>query len=553
MNPLAPLASLVRSLKRGLGQPIATPETDPQRWLGVLMSMPNPDPILRHMGKAEVVYASIGMDPHVLGDLRSIRGNYRSYAYRVKEGDEGDAKSAAAKELCERWLRRCQPNAMVDWLEVFWQMSLAFGYGYRAHEVVWQLQEGKYLPGMVIDRPGRRFTFDAHGQPLLISAGRLQGEPVRDPWTFVISRHMPTAVNPYGVAVFSSCFWTWTFKTGGWRYFVKYCERHGLPWPVARYPIGTTDEDQDRLEEAVAGMIDNAYLVAQEGTGVELLTPSGSGAGALPQQNLIDLANREMSKALTGQAMVAELQGAGARAASETAMKRQESIDDSVRDIAAQSMDTIFRWITLFNFGDGVAPPELEFYRPEKAGKDRAEVYDLATKMGARPSRSAFLEEVGIPEAENDADALVPPVPKPAPGAPGQGLPGEGTPPGAAAGEAGRISTQPGGTGGEEDARAAQLHRLATVPGFSFAKAAGMTEDEAIELASQAADQALEDSYIVPVALMLERYEREGKTLAQFSADLGAIVGPLNDENLREVLERALRYATLRGAVTNTP
>lgn len=551
MNPIAAAADLVRSLKRGLGKAIATPETDPMRVLGVLMSMPNPDPILRYMGKAEVVYASIGMDPHVLGDLRSIRGNYRSYAYRVKEGDEGDAKSAAAKELCERWLRRCQPNAMVDWLEVFWQMSLAFGHGYRAHEVVWALQDGHYLPGMVIDRPGRRFAFNAHGEPLLISAGRLQGEPIRDPWTFVISRHMPTASNPYGVAVFSSLFWTWTFKTGGWKYFVKYCERHGLPWPVARYPIGTTEQDQDALEEAVANMIDNAYLVAQEGTAVELLTPSGSGAGGLPQQNLIDMANREMSKALTGQAMVAELQGAGARAASETAMKRQESIDDSVRDIAAQSMDSIFRWITLFNFGDGVAPPELEFYKPEKAGKDRAEVYDLASKMGAKPSRRAFLAEVQIPEADDEADALMPPAPKPLPGA--EGAPGGVPASGGAAqgGEAGRIGTVPGADDGA--GRQARLHQLSTVPGFMFAKAAGMTEDEAMELAAQAADQAIADDLIAPVALMLERYERDGKTLAQFSADLGAIVGPLDDENLREVLERALRYATLRGAATNTP
>lgn len=551
MNPIAAMQSLLRSLRRGLGQPIATPETDPQRWLGVLQSMPNPDPILRAMGKAEHVYASIGMDPHVLGDLRSIRGNYRSYAYRVKEGDEGDPKSAAAKELCERWLRRCQPNAMVDWLEVFWQMSLAFGHGYRAHEVVWQLQDGKYLPGTVIDRPGRRFTFNAHGEPLLISTGRLQGEPIKDPWTFVISRHMPTASNPYGVAVFSALFWTWTFKTGGWRYFVKYCERHGLPWPVARYPIGTGEEDQDRLEEAVASMIDNSYLVTQEGTSVELLTPTGGSAASLPQQQLIDLANREMSKALTGQAMVAELQGAGARAASETAMKRQESIDDSVRDIAAQSMDSIFRWITLFNFGDGVAPPELEFYKPEKAGKDRAEVYDLAAKMGAKPSRRAFLAEVQIPEADDEADALQAPAPKPAPGAPGEVPPNGGKTGGAQPGEAGRIGTVPGGD--EAAGREARLHQLATVPGFMFAKAAGMTEDEAIELAAQAADQAIADDLIAPVALMLERYERDGKTLAEFSADLGAIVGPLDSENLREVLERALRYATLRGAATNTP
>lgn len=528
---MIPIRGLVQGLKGWLGKPVASPDSDPQRFFGPLFAMPNPDPILREMGRAEQVYNSIAADAHVLGDIRSIRGNFRGHDYRIESGDEGNAQADAAAQLCRDWMQRTRPNHLADWLEVMWQMSFAFGHGYRAHELVWQISGGKYLPCEVVDRPNRRFRFNAYGEPLLISTGNMLGAPV-EPYQFVVSRHMPTMDNPYGVASLSSCFWPWTFKTGGWRYFVKYAERHGLPWPIGRYPQGTDDKEIDRLADALANMLEAGYVVTQDGNGVELLVPTNSGTN-LPQERLIDKCNTEMSKALTGQAMVAELQGVGARAASETALKRQESIDDSVRDIAAQSMDYIFRWITLFNFGDGIAPPCLYFFRQENAGKERAETYQLAKAMGANPSKSALLEELGIPEAKDEGDTLQSPQPPAVPGA----APGEQRPTQARTAPADNADT-----GASID--------LSGVPGWEFAKAAGMTEAEAVQLAADAADQAIEDHLIAPIVTLLDRLESDGKTLADFQAALADVVGEMDDQALREVLDRALSYSILKGAAT---
>lgn len=517
---MIPLRGLVQTMKGWLGKPIATHDTDPQRFFGTLFALPNPDPILRQMGEAERVYSSIMSDPHVIGELRSIRGSFRSHEYRVLAGIDGDSKSEAARDLCITWMASAPPNAVADWLEVMWQMCACIFTGYRAHELVWDLVDGKYLPTQVIDRPGRRIRFDADGAPLLVSRDNWQGAPV-EPYQFVISRHMPTSDNPYGMALLSSCFWPWTFKTGGWRYFVKYCERHGLPWPIGRYPQGSTDAEIDKLEEALAGMIEAGYVVAQDGTGLELLTPTGSGSN-LPQERLIVLANREMSKALTSQAMVGEQLEVGARSAAETAKERQDEVHDSDRDAAAASMSQIFKWITLFNLGDGVAPPTLEFYKHQTAGKDRAETYEIAARVGAKPSRKAMLEELDIPAAEDDADALVAAKPAPAPSAPAEP---------------------------KDPAKVGKVD-FSALAGFTFAKAAGMTEDEAIQLAVDAADQVIEDTMIAPVYRMLVEFEQAGKTLTQFRDALADLVGDMDDEGLREVLDRALSYSMLRGAAT---
>lgn len=233
---------------------------------------------------------------------------------------------------------------------------------------MWDAWDGSLVPVNVIDRPNRRFGFDVDAQLMLKSRAEPMGVVVDEPYRFIVSRHMATMSNPYGSALLSGCFWPWTFKTGGWKYFVKFCERHGLPWPVARYGLGASEAEQDQLAQAIEAMIDSGYAVVPEGSSVELLVANTSGS-MLPQESLINAANREMSKCLTGQAMIAELQNVGARAATETAMKRQSDINDSDRDIASASMSQIFRWITTFNFGEDVPSPELEFFQINEIGR----------------------------------------------------------------------------------------------------------------------------------------------------------------------------------------
>ena len=538
---MIPLRGLVQGLKGWLGKPIAGPETDPERYFGSFLALPNPDPILRQMGKAEQVYASIMADPHVMGEVRSMRGSIRSYKSRVVSAADDNPQANAARDLCEQWMADTKPNAICDWQEIYWQMVSAALTGYNPHEVVWGYAKGKHLPIEVVDRPGRRIKFDVHGAPLLVSRGAPLGAPV-EPYQFVISRHMATASNPYGKALLSSCFWAWTFKTGGWRYFVKYCERHGLPWPFAKYQQGTSEAEQDKLAEALASMIEAGYVMAPDGTALELLTPTSSGS-SLPQERLIMLCNREMSKAITSQAMVGEQMEVGSRAAAETAQGRQNSVHDSDRDIAAQSMGQIFEWITLFNFGPDVPAPSLEFYQENQGTKDRAETFQIAANMGARPSKCAMLDELGMVEATDDEDALLPMGKAPAPGPtpPPDQLPDTGKKV-APADKVVDSATDPAADPTQIDFNA--------LAGFTFAKAAGMTEDEAMQLAADAADQAIEDTMIAPIYQMLVSYEQQGKTLAQFSADLANLVGPMDDEALREVLDRALSYSILRGAAT---
>ena len=135
-----------------------------------------------------------------------------------------------------------------------------------------------------------------------------------------------------------------------------------------------------------------------------------------------------------------------------------------------------------------------------------------------------MLIELGIPKGEDASDELLPdapPVAQPAAPAPPKSK--------------------------------LQLVNFSKVPGYTFAQAVGMSDDEALQLATDAADQVIEDQMIAPIARMLAEFEASGKTLQQFNDALQDMVGQMDDEGLREVLERALSYSILRGAATNAP
>jgi len=476
--------------------PQAGPETDPEGWFGILQTLPNPDPILRHLGYADQVYDSILVDAHVTGEARSLRGALYRLDWRLVSGDPEDAQATRALELCREQMAK-PPNPIAGWGEVIWQMVGAILAGYRVHELVWERRDGLLWP-QVIDRLRRRFAFDPQGNLLLRSRGQSYQGALTDPRYFVVSRHEASTGNPYGRALLSALFWPWTFKTGGFKYFVRYCERHGLPWPVARYPAGTSDSDQRALEEAVAHMIEAGYLVIPEGDSIELLTPTGSGQ-QLPQQSLIELCDRQMSKALTGQAYVAEPGQTGARAASEVAETRQYTISDADRTIAVAGMNKIFRLATTANLGPEVAAPKLEFYTEVRGGKEWAEVYQIASQLSDKVSETAFLQEMGLEAAADDSDALRPAA--------------SAAPP----------------AGGQAPAQFA----------------APAPDDPEPDLA--ALDATIEEDLIEPLRRAVSQYAADGRSLQDLLDHLADILPEMDDRGLTELTSLALSQAALEG------
>ena len=493
----------IRRLSRGItSAAVAGRNTDP-RFYHALNVLPNPDPVLRKAGQSDSVFDAIQADAHVMGELRAVRAGLLGFEYRVVAGGE-DPRAQRAFELCRTYLTNHRPAPNMTWPDVIWNMGLYIFRGLSAHEVIWERQGDLVMPAELLDRPGRRFVFgDDNELRVLTRENSIRGvEP--DPQRILLTRHMHSADNPYGWAVFSSCFWPYTFKHAGFKWFVKFCERLGIPWVIGRYPKGTPEPDQQALSDALGEMIEAAYAAVPEGNSIELIEARATGGSKLAQHQLINECNREMSKALTSQTLATEIQDTGARAASETARDREQTGHACDREQIAFTFDELFRWITWVNFGVDVAPPRFEFYEEHEARKERAETYEIASRLSPNISEAKMFEELNLVRAASPEDRL-------------QGAPG----------------------------RSSEFAGRCPVHGSEFAE--GNDPDESTARAAAAADRAIEADFINPVAARLAKYEAEGRSLTDFLDDLPSLFSEMDDEQLAFLTREAMTAELLGG------
>ena len=347
-----------------------------QQLIDLLHELPDPDVILRKAGIDYAVYNEILADPHVIGEVRSLRTGLLGFKYEIKSGDDS-AQADQARELCESIFTR-QPNSAMRWPDITWSIGKATLHGRRVHHIKWQVLDGKLVPEKLFDISTRSYAFNYEGELLIRTIQKPEGEPP-EPYRWLVTRHMPDRDNPYGVALLSSCFWPWMFKNGGMKFFVKFCEKYGVPWPIGKYPQGTDDKGINELVERLQSMLEDAVAAVPEGVDLSLLETKAG--GELPQERLVNLCNREMSKALTSQSLSTEIIDGGSRAAAETHAQRTVENLKADRALAADTYNELFKMITEVNFGPHVAAPKYQYVDKKELNTSDVNYFKQASSL----------------------------------------------------------------------------------------------------------------------------------------------------------------------------
>ncbi len=385
-----------------LASEIATRSTDPN-FYAALDVLPNPDAVLRKLNRGQEVYDAISYDAHVMGELRSVRAGLLAWEWRLQPGGENPA-DVAAFELCRQIFDR-RPSQWARWSDFVWNAAQAVFHGFAVHEVVWRREDRFLVPAMVLDKPQRRFHFDTDNNlRLKTRANFTPGEELGE-FKWLITRHMPKHDNPYGVAVFSACFWPYTFKHAGFRYFTKFVERYGIPTPIGKYPPGTQETEINALVNRLAQMVEDAVAAIPADASVELLEAKGAGQGRSVHLDFVNLCNREMSKALTSQTLATAVQDKGSRALGEVHHEREEAGSESDREMIAATAQELCEWITLLNFAPGTAAPIWEFFDEAESSQTLAETYDRARRYLRIPAAEAY-ERLQITPPADDEEVL---------------------------------------------------------------------------------------------------------------------------------------------------
>ncbi len=356
--------------------------------------LPNPDPILRKMGRQIDVYRELLRDPLVGGQVRRRKAAVARLQWRL----DGDDVPPNVRDTIQAALES------LDIFNLIKQMLNAVLYGYQPMEILWQRSK-LWLPEKIIAKPQEWFGFDDNGAMYFIDNG-LHNQSLPH-YKFLCPKQEDSYDNPYGLGDLGLVFWAVTFKRAGLKFWAEFTQKYGSPWLIGKEPRANTQADTEKLLDALEALMGNAVGTIPNDSSVEIHEANGKSSSVDAYDKLIRYCRSEINIALLGQDQTTEANTNHASASA--GLEVTEDIRDSDSRMVESTFNQLIDWICELNFGD-VARPRFVLHEAEEYGSSELAQRDqLLHQMGARFSPDYFARAYGLKDgdllpAENPAD-----------------------------------------------------------------------------------------------------------------------------------------------------
>jgi len=323
--------------------------------------LPNPDLILEKINQEIDVYKQLKTDPHISACIQSRKSGIMGLLWSIDRGTEPTEQSEFIKGIFKHLDIESIINSILD----------APSIGYKPLEVMWQLKDDKIIPIAVIGKPAEWFVFDNENLLRFKIRGQVQGElmPARK---FLVAKFNPTYENPYGEGFLSKCWWSWTFKKGAMKFWVRFMEKYGMPMLIGKYDRNLADDSakSELFEQLDAGIQDNVSIVPND-TDIAMLDTSKASSPAI-FQDYAHFCNSEISKAILSQTLTTEQGETGSYAMSQTHLEVRQDVVDSDKRMVETTLNTFIKWIIDYNYTGVIDYPKFILYKPTDVDQNLA-------------------------------------------------------------------------------------------------------------------------------------------------------------------------------------
>nr|DAS19892.1 MAG TPA: portal [Caudoviricetes sp.] len=343
--------------------------------------LPNPDPILRKMGRHIDVYRELLRDPLVGGQVRRRKASVARLQWRL-DGDDvppnvRDTVQAAFENL--------------DIFNLIKEMLNATLFGYQPIEIVWQ-RDKLWLPEKIIAKPQEWFGFNEDGAMYFIERG-LNNEKLPE-YKFLCPKQEASYDNPYGLGDLGLVFWAVTFKRAGLKFWAEFTQKYGSPWLIGKEPRSNTDADTDKLLDALEALMGNAVGTIPNDSSVEIHEANGKSSSVDAYDKLIRYCRSEINIALLGQDQTTEANTNHASAS--VGLEVTDDIRDGDCRMVESAFNQLIDWICELNFGEVVRPKFVLHESEEYGSTELAQRDQLLHQMGARFTSDYFKRAYGL-------------------------------------------------------------------------------------------------------------------------------------------------------------
>ncbi len=350
--------------------------------------LPDPDPVLRKLGRDITVYKALKTDGHIRACVSSRKAGILSKEWAI---DKGKAKTRQVKFIEELFNDIDVYTLISDILESPF-------FGYQPIEIVWEVKGNYRLPVKIEAKPPEWFQFDGLNQLRFKQNGSTEGVLLPKK-KILLPRYNASYDNPYGDRVFSSCFWSATFKKGGIKFWSIFTEKYGMPFVIGKLPQNQMDELGLELKTNLEKMVQDGVAVIDENGSIEIIEPTGKSASADIYNKLIDFCNSEISKAIIGQTLTTEIGKNGSYAASQTHQEVRQDIIDGDKHLVITTINQLIKWICELNFSFSETP-KFTLFEEEDVKKEQSERDKILSETGVKFTKKYFVKNYNLKEED---------------------------------------------------------------------------------------------------------------------------------------------------------
>lgn len=348
--------------KNGLSNQIATRQNSIDFYGSIIGALPNPDPVLKKMGKTIEVYDNISFDSRVQAVVSSRKSAVKSMEW----GLTGENVPDSEKEFHKEYLNEFNMHDVLD------EILDAALYGYKPIEIIWGSDGTKTIPNKLVGLPQKWFEYNYNNELVFLSkSNNYTGIKVPEN-KFIVSRSHPTYANPYGIGAYSACFWPVTFRKNGLKFWTVFLEKYGIPFLVGKSPEGEQENRIFEIADMLESMVQDAIAVVPKDYDIEIKESAQSaGKNDSIHKTYLDFMNLEIAMAIIGTNLTTEVQG-GSFAASQSHMEVRKDIIESDQRIVEQTFNELIKTTHSFNFNSKI-PPKFNLFSEEKVETTRSE------------------------------------------------------------------------------------------------------------------------------------------------------------------------------------
>lgn len=337
------------------------------------------------------------LDAHISAKLARLKDEVIVRDWSVSPASSADEDIATAR-MVEGVLKR------VDMPSLLSGMLSALEHGFSLLEVIWEFKGGLWTVQAVKCRPQEYIRFKGDATPVLM--GDTGARDLTENYKYIVHRNEQAGDNPYGSPLLARCYWPWQFKKAGMRFWLTATEKYGVPTVMALFS-SASDTDAERRAGELAGALsaiqNDAAVALANVDDVRTIESRGQAADFL---SLVELCNREMSKAITGEILTSDTGSGGSYAlAGEHTRTLEQKGKRAAQAVAATLNSTLIRWLTELNAGADANPPYFQFDLTDDAPWD---VVKDALDRGIPISRNALYERYHLPRPEEGETELPP-------------------------------------------------------------------------------------------------------------------------------------------------